>query len=128
MRSTVMLLSLAVLAGCDVGHIFGPDLRFINRRPLEPVPDWYAAEYAAMEECVGRRGDFAAVRWFVADVVVLGGDRKGAGIELPHDITFDRDHWRNRYAVRHEAEHHIRQNGVHLPNGDTPCERAVPLR
>ncbi len=63
------LLAALLLTGCDL-NIFGPDVCYVNRRPLVPVPDVYATWYAETEVCLGMRGDFASVRWFVADVCI----------------------------------------------------------
>jgi hypothetical protein len=122
MKAETILLCVA-LASCNT-NVFGPDLQFSNRRLLDPLPDWYATEYALMEECVGRRGDFAAVRWYIADVVILGSARLAGAVQFPHDITLAAYSYSNPLLVRHEAEHHIRQRGddIHLPNGETPCQ------
>ncbi len=124
MKAVALLLLACV--GCD-SQVFGPDIEYLNRRPLHPIPDWYAAEYALVEECVGHAGDFDAVLWYVADVLSLENKRLAGVVEFPNDITFAAAHYTKPPVVRHEIEHHVRQQGdeIHLPNGETPCAEYV---
>ena len=109
-----------IVAGCN---ITGPAAEYVNRRPLEPVPDWYREAYRQTEECLGVRGNFGAVRWFVAERVVVGGTEKAGALRFPHDITMWERAAHHEWAVRHEASHHILQRGddLHDEHGQVPC-------
>jgi hypothetical protein len=92
---------------------------------MEPVPEVYALWYAAAEECLGTRGDFDAVRWWVADSVLADGRRRLGVFEPPDDITISLPWVETEVAVRHEMVHHIMGAGVatHDENGDVVCQR-----
>lgn len=111
MRRAILTLTLLLSAACD---IMGPQsARVSGKRPMEVVPEEYAAWYAEAEECLGLRGDFSAVRWFVADDI----RRKDSGKlvmglwESPDDITILATAVTYQRTIRHEAVHHILQLG-----------------
>ena len=121
MRRLALTLALLTAAGCDLGT--GPDdVRYVNRRPMEP-PDIYAEWYAATAECRGVRGDFAAVRWFVADDIRIAA-RHDAAVTDGREITIQAYHVAHATVIRHEADHHITRegNGLHLHDGGTLCD------
>lgn len=119
---------LLVLAGCDL-NILGPDTRYVNRRPLAPVPPVYAAWYAITETCLGLRGDFASVRWFVADSVYYDGRHVLGLTDYPDTITLPAVSLRDVITVRHESAHHIHNHatgsgGHHTSDGGMVCDGA----
>lgn len=116
------VLLVLVLAGCSL-DIFGPDVRYVNRRPLAPVPDAYAGWYAETEDCLGVRGDFDAVRWSVADSIMVDGVPKVGTLDFPNDITMFGRAVHVQWALRHEAAHHITGIGddLHDARGQVPC-------
>jgi hypothetical protein len=119
MRWTVACL--VVLAACD---LFGPEVLFVNRRPMVPVPNVYAEWYAATERCLVVSGDFGAVRWFLADSVIMGSTAQAGVLRFPNEITMFARVAQAEWAVRHEAAHHILQRGddLHGEYGRVPCE------
>ena len=117
-----MLIALA-LVGC--GDLFGPDYTFWGHRPMEPVPEVYAAWYAEVEVCLGRVGDFGAITWFVADSLAWNQRSILGTTDLAsHEITMRSDHVLTEHHVRHEMVHEIMQadNSIHDERGDVPCE------
>lgn len=117
----ITLAFIVALGGCD--NPFGPDVEFVNRRPMQP-PAWYLDEYRATEDCLGVRGNVGAVRWFTAGDIRYNGRSVAGFWTPPHDITIHVAMVVNHETVRHESEHHIRQRGaeIHLPDGSTSCE------
>lgn len=113
---------LLVLAGCDL-NLFGPDLEYVNRRPMEPVPVEYAALYAETATCLGLADRFEDVRWYVADSVIVNGRHRGGVLEFPNDITMWRKVVGMDWAIRHEMAHHITGIGdaLHDDRGQVPC-------
>lgn len=116
-------LIVVVLSACDM-NIFGPDVRFVNQRPMAPVPAVYSEWYAATETCLGRTRDFGAVRWFVADSIVVDGRTHRGHMRPWRDATIREDHVLTEWLVRHEMAHHILRvgNDAHDEWGHLPCE------
>ena len=116
-----LLISLAaalLLAGCELG-IFGPNVEMWARRPMEPVPIAYANLYAAVERCWGRQGDFAAVRWYVADKIAVNDTGRARGATDGNEITIARDYINADRTVMHEMSHHVSGRGdeIHWDGG-----------
>lgn len=121
-----ILLACVVLAGCAL-DLFGPDVRYVNRRPMVPVPAVYPQWYMATAKCLAMLGEIDAVRWFVADSIFWEGGLVPAltsGDEITISVDF-------AYAwpmltIRHESAHHITGKGVslHLPDGGVVCDGA----
>ena len=120
MRALTLTLALT---GCG-WSVFGPDVVFVNRRPMDPVPPVYAGMYAEVERCLGARGDFGAVRWLVADSVMIDGVWYAGVLEFPDNVTMWSRTVALPWAVRHEMAHHITQIGdaLHDEYGRVPCE------
>ena len=119
MRAAILLLALA---GCSL-DVFGPDVRYVNREAISP-PWTFAIWYADTERCLGSRGDYNAVRWFVADSIYRDGVSAWAILAEPHDITVLATHVTGYTIIRHEAAHHITGIGMRLHDADrkVPCE------
>ncbi len=119
MRWTLALV--VVLGGCD---LLGPDFRFVNRRPMDPVPEVYAEWYAKTEACLGVSGDFGAAEWHAADSVNVDDVPRAGALRFPHEVTMWRGAAALEWAVRHEMVHHVTQTGDALHNfwGRVPCE------
>lgn len=115
------VVALLALAACDL--VTGPDVRHVNRRPLSPVPPTYSAWYAEVEACLGRRGDFGAVHWFVADSMIVDGALVDGLWESPDDITLHPTVRGAERIVKHEMVHHVLQAGlsIHDGHGRVPC-------
>ena len=94
------------ITGCG---ILGPNVDTLNLVPLEPIPSEYKGWYEAVQVCVGRRGDFDAIVWFVADELFLGGVEKGGVWSSPDRIIMRADQVLIMGAVKHEMIHHIFQ-------------------
>lgn len=124
MKRAILILTLAC-AACDL-NLFGPEVEYVNRRPLVPVPSVYAEWYAAVEECLGMRGDFGAVRWWIASDVRLNSTRKTGVLDFPNDITMWAAVTDEPWAVGHEMSHHILKAGdwLHDERGLVPCQFA----
>ena len=127
MRRFAFCLALLTAAACDLGSIFGPDdVRYIDRRPMNPVPPEYAELYAATELCLGMSGNFGAVQFFVADEIVMDGHRKAGTLKFPNDLTMWEHLMLTPWAVGHEFSHHITGIGdaLHDELGGVPCQNA----
>lgn len=105
-------LVILALTGCN---ILGPDIEHWSQRPLVPVPAAFADLYAAVEVCWGKRGDFGAVNWFVADKITVDGTGRARGTTRGDDITIARDYLDVARTIKHEASHHVsgRGNDIH---------------
>lgn len=121
MRYAVVGLVFLVV-GCT--DLFGPEVRFWNRRPMEPVPEQYATWYAEVEDCLGVTGDFGAVEWLVADSIVAHDGAKRGYLEFPNTITVRWEYLITDYVIRHEIAHHVTQSGdeLHDSDGAVPCQ------
>jgi hypothetical protein len=91
---------------------------------MVPVPTVYAEWYAKTEACLEVRGDFEAVRWFVADTVMVDGAPKAGVLRFPDDVTMFAEFTAYETPVRHEMAHHIMQAGdeLHDARGWVPCQ------
>lgn len=118
----VGLVLVLLTLGCT--DLFGPEVRFWNRRPMDPVPDVYADWYAEVEECLGWAGDFEAISFYVADRIERNGVEKTGLVEFPHAITVRVDQVWGPRVLRHEFAHHITQAGtsLHDGSGNVPCQ------
>ena len=118
------ILVLPVIVSCSLNP-FGPDVDFVNRHPMDPVPAVYETWYSEAEICLGASGDFASVRWFVADALSIDGIPKAGIFTTPHDITILSTVTDMRRIVKHEIVHHIfpnRGDSLHDERGRVPCD------
>lgn len=107
------VLNLACVSMVACG-IMGPELDALNRAPLDPIPSEYVEWYVESQSCVGTSRDFAAISWFVADELFLGGEEKGGVWSSPNRITLRSDHLHSQRAVKHEMIHYVLQIGNSL--------------
>lgn len=116
MRRLIPILALVLIAGCDSLGITGQkkDLRVVNRVLIDPAPGIYPRWYAEAERCVERTGNFDAVRWHRADEIWLDGKQIAGVLEFPDDITIAVPNVHRMATVKHEAIHHILQQGDEL--------------
>ncbi len=112
-RRMVVVLAL-LLAGC---RSTGTELDAAGSQRFEPPPD-YAVWYREVEVCMTKRGDFGAIRWYVADEVRLGGQLASGVILLPHTITMGRKWVNHKLSVKHEMIHHVGKEGNSLHGTD----------
>jgi hypothetical protein len=120
-RYAAVAAALVFLGACDL-DILGPEVRFENRLPLEPLRE-YEAWYQAVESCRSSRGDYARIRWFVAEEIMYHG-APVAAYQSGDRITIRSDFVAYGQIIRHEADHHVtgRDNSLHLPDGTTACD------
>lgn len=110
-RRAVILLAV-LLGGCDV--------------PMEPLPAGavaivpaapYAMWWKRTEECAGRRGDFADVRWYVvpgvSEFLVDGSPYHGYWWPQGNRIVLAEGSMFSGPLVRHEMLHAITREGGH---------------
>lgn len=91
---------------------------------MEPVPEVYAEWYADVEACWGRRGNFAAVNWYVADKITIDTTGRASGATNGDDITIARHRTDSEWTVKHEASHHVSGLGNAIHYADDPT-RAI---
>jgi hypothetical protein len=107
----IPMLAVLLLAACDA--FTAPD----DARPYEPPPEFLGL-WQRLEQCSGRSGDFARVRWYVTDgPLELDGTEKAGVWEAPHSIymldSYVVDAYRDYVAVRHEMLHDLTQRSGH---------------
>ena len=115
MTRAVLRLACVSIAACG---ITGPDLDALNRAPLDPIPSMYVDWYVESQLCVGSSRDFAAISWFVADELFLGGEKIGGVWSSPNRITLRSDHLHSQRVVKHEMIHYVLQIGNSLHDTD----------
>ena len=103
------LLFVLALSGC----FMGPEIEHINRREMEP-PAEYRGWYEDTATCLGLPSRWDEVRWFVADSLILDGERIAWGVTNfeTQEITIWRGTLHYRRTVRHESSHQISGVGV----------------
>ena len=70
-------------------------------------PEEYRGWWETVEACSSRSGDFDLVRWYQADVLVIGGKDVSGSWEPPHDITVAKTAKGNAFVVHHEMLHDL---------------------
>lgn len=113
MRYVAVILALLLL-GCDMPTAFErlPRSFTVHGATEIHAPASWAAEYAAAEDCVGIRGDFDGVRWFLADSIVWQGQRF-IGMWTSRREIFLKRRALDARLVRHESLHDILRTGSH---------------
>lgn len=112
-------LPLLVAAACCAE---APTVIVTPERVDPPVS--FAEAYASVEVCLGRAGDFEAVRWWVANDLWRVDAPTAIGLTaFPNDIYLYRRLWDELQrgetwplnTVRHESIHHVLQSSGHGP-------------
>lgn len=122
MRRLATVAALVLLAACD---LTGPNWERVDVQPMD-VPENYAGWYAEVEDCLGQRGDFAAVRWFTATELSIDGVSKGGITRFPDEITMLVRRVTHPWSVKHEMIHHVTQVGDAVHDTDD-MERCAVL-
>lgn len=105
--SRLAILIMLLFSGC---MFF--DIDFINRRPLDPVPEIYATWYVDTEVCVGVRGrGFDRLRFFVADGINASHEGTVLGVIVDEEITLLITDVLTRFVVMHEMAHYVSGQG-----------------
>lgn len=120
-RMRLFKLALCALALAACRSVTGPPLP--EFRWVTPPPE-YATWYAEIEACSGLRGSFSAIRFGVADAVIIGSDSTYKGGWLPpHTIVIRAGYETNKLVVTHEFMHDLLQRkATGDPRTDHPLE------
>lgn len=103
-RILVVVASALFLGACGLLDDF--TFQVTNKQPLAPL-ETFAAWWSATEECSGRRGDLAKVRWYSASGITYNGVF-ARGVWLPpHDIVLISGYEEEEEIVRHEMLHDL---------------------
>ena len=104
------LLMLGCASGPPASH---PSYYLINYAPTTPAA-FYEREYHNAEECLERLGDYDAVIWGLADIIIHNDSSNIAGLfVMPNRIVLKRTYQHSPLVVRHESIHHILQMPGH---------------
>ena len=96
---TAVLLALGI-TGCD------SPFEVADPAPLDPLPQ-YSEWWVELESCVGREGDFADIRWYEGESIVVQ-HREAYGVWLAPDvIVMKRFYVTSQSAVKHEMLHYL---------------------
>ena len=120
LRAAAALMALTPFAGpCRTFLVHGA--------PFVP-PDRYAMWYAEMEACVGRRGRYDKVRWFVLDSTIAARHAMYGVWQPPHGIYLAGPAVASEAVVRHEMIHDLIGAGHPVPPFDACAPRWPTLR
>lgn len=118
----------AALALVALMPFTGPCRTFlVHGAPFAP-PDRYAVWYAEMEACVGRRGNYDKVRWFVLDSTIAARHAMYGVWQPPHGIYLALPAVASEAVVRHEMVHDLIGAGHPVPPFDACAPRWPSLR
>ncbi len=99
---------------------FGVEAESLDPFPPPPV---YQVWWDQLEDCVGLRGEFREIRWYVGDAVTLDGADVFGVWAAPRTIVLERFYLRSESAVKHEMLHHL-TNGT-MPHSNPAFTRCA---
>ncbi len=114
----LFLLALAVtwLVSLGASKASAQIIRVYDKSEFAPTA-FHKTVYEMMEACSGVKGDFEGIRWYVAQMILVGNPDLGqqwVGMynSLTKRITFAREYVFEGWTVSHEALHSLYEGKV----------------